>query len=59
MPAIFAFIVYLFGWGISGWPHRYDAPIPQRCATADVRFTSVNKDWCDAWFDDHRKHRGE
>lgn len=52
-----AFVGLIFGWGASGWPHRYDAPIPQVCRTFDTENLPANHDYCQSWFAEHRRNR--
>ena len=33
---------------------RFDAPVPQRCATFDARYSAYNRSFCDAWRVEHR-----
>jgi hypothetical protein len=31
----------------------YDAPVPQRCATFDSRYSVDNREFCDQWMNEH------
>lgn len=58
MPTFFAVLyVAIFAAGVSGEVARFDAPMPQRCATFEQRYDPANRAFCDKWRVEHRVQR--
>ena len=44
----------LFTTGMDTQTNKYDAPIPQKCATFHDRYDYRNKEFCMAWIAEHK-----
>ena len=53
MEVIILIFGLLFGAVLKDEEPKYDAPIPERCATFDARYDIDNKDFCDHWMLEH------